>query len=351
MPDWQERITRETEPAIRAEHDLRYRIAVPLIVSSSVWVDLGCGYGLAAGAALENSFGGHAVLVDLEEEVVRGAEHELLAGSVTTVTADLADPDDLQRVRAALLSATRTEDRVITCFEVVEHLATFVPLVQMLIELADSGAATSVLSVPNDAFWSIENPHHETMWGEGAFAELLALLPQSRVTARQVSLNGSAVLLDDRERERPDSAELKLLADSEVPTHFIVALGPRATELGIGALVAQTDLSEQRLWERQRESYNAFLEGELDAARSDLERLVAERDQLARIVRSNSAEFDSWRGYVHDLEGQLGLPPSGTPKRRAFDLADGSKTQTPAGLPPGDSAEQDTSVTEEDPPS
>ncbi len=29
MPDWQERITRDTKPAIRVEHDLRYAVAAP----------------------------------------------------------------------------------------------------------------------------------------------------------------------------------------------------------------------------------------------------------------------------------------------------------------------------------
>jgi hypothetical protein len=51
MIDWQERITRETPPAVRVEHDTRYRIAAALIAESAVWCDLGCGNGVAAGAA------------------------------------------------------------------------------------------------------------------------------------------------------------------------------------------------------------------------------------------------------------------------------------------------------------
>ena len=46
--------------------------------------------------------------------------------------------------------------------------------------------ATVVMSVPNDAFWATENPHHRTMWGEGAFAELQSLLPEGHTVAPQV---------------------------------------------------------------------------------------------------------------------------------------------------------------------
>jgi hypothetical protein len=332
MPDWQERITRETEPSIRAEHDLRYRLAAPLIQASSAWADLGCGHGLAAAAALGESFSGHAVLVDLDEDVVRSAEHELHAGQKTGLTADLNRQEDLDRVRETLLGAG--SDRVITCLEVVEHLEDFAPLIGMLAELAQAGEATSVLSVPNDAFWSIENPHHRAIWGEGAFAELLTLLPDSRTIARQLSLNGSA-LLSDGDEQAPEAARLELLGEPGAPTHFVVAMGPRASELQSGAMVAQTDLLEQRRWERQRESDNAFFQAALADAQADIERLVAERDELTRMVRANTAQFDQWRDYIAELEQRLELPLSGTHERRAFDLDAG----TPGELGPGGAAE------------
>ncbi len=67
MSDWQERITRETAPAIRAEHELRYRLAAPLIAASVGWADLGCGNGLAAAAVLGSERPAHVVLVDIAE--------------------------------------------------------------------------------------------------------------------------------------------------------------------------------------------------------------------------------------------------------------------------------------------
>ena len=70
-PDWEERITRATNPAIRIEHETRYRMAVPVIRDAPVWCDLGCGNGIAAAAALGEPFGGRAVLVDVAEDALR----------------------------------------------------------------------------------------------------------------------------------------------------------------------------------------------------------------------------------------------------------------------------------------
>ncbi len=56
MPDWQERITRHTHPEVRVEHDLRYRLAEPLILGARTWADLGCGNGVAAGDVVGGAF-------------------------------------------------------------------------------------------------------------------------------------------------------------------------------------------------------------------------------------------------------------------------------------------------------
>src|SRR4051812_38994205 len=127
MPDWQERITRETEPAIRAEHDARYRLVAPLMASAPQWCDLGCGTGIAAAAALAEQGGkpGKAVLVDVDEQVARDAADEIGVADAQAVAADLATPEGVERVLDELHAGA-----VVTCFEVVEHLATFVPLLE-----------------------------------------------------------------------------------------------------------------------------------------------------------------------------------------------------------------------------
>lgn len=265
MPDWQERITRETAPAIRVEHELRYAAAAPIVHASAAWADLGCGTGLAAAAGLAAPYEGCALLVDVDERAVEHARTTVEAATVVGVTADLADPSDLARVRTQLLEAAPDGRRCITCFETIEHLSTFVPLVELLVELAVHGDTSVVASVPNDAFWAIENPHHVTSWSEGAVEELRSLLPTDHVLAHQVALQGSALT-----RAGTETREVAEVAIAQgVPTHFVLAFGPRAGALAAGPRVVQADLAEQRRWERQRESDLAYSEarlGELEAA-------------------------------------------------------------------------------------
>lgn len=265
MPDWQERITRETAPAIRVEHELRYAAAAPIVHTSAAWADLGCGTGLAAAAGLATAYDGCALLVDVDESAVEQARSSVEASTLVGLAADLADPSDLARVRTQLLEAA-DGSRCVTCFETIEHLTTFAPLVELLVELAANADCTVVASVPNDAFWAIENPHHATSWGEGAVEELRSLLPAGHVLAHQVALQGSALTRAADEATR-EVAEVAIAQG--VPSHFVLAFGPRADALGAGPRVVQADPSAQRRWERQRESDLAYAEAriaELEAA-------------------------------------------------------------------------------------
>lgn len=287
MSNWQERITRETPPAIVAEHILRYRMAAPLIATSATWADLGCGDGVAAAVALGTQRPAHPILVDLESDVVARAARELELGSAVQISGDLTSGEVLGQIGEALLGVDG--DRVVTCFEVVEHLRTFVPFLQWSGALAREGAATFVISVPNDAFWSIENPFHAARWGEGAFQELRGLLPAQHTLLRQVPLSGSAVVAWDGAPERRDLT-VTAGGDGTVASHFVAAFGPRHHELAGEALAVPTQQFEQRRWERQRESNLALAEARVEAQR---------------------AEMAEWRAYIHNLERQLGRPLSG----------------------------------------
>lgn len=282
--DWQERMTRESAPAIRVEHRVRYLMAAPLIETASVWGDLGCGNGIAAAEALGGALPRRALLVDAAADALAVAERELGGARVETMQADLASADDLARIRDALV-AGGAGGGCVTCFEVVEHLPTFLPLLELLKELTAERGFTAVLSVPNDAFWSIENPFHATTWGEGAFEELLRLLPDDHVVAHQMALQGSIAVLPEGDG-KPQPVEVPP-PRAAVPTHFLVAFGERAPKLGRVADVAEADVLEQRRWERQRES--------------DLAHLLAIQERLA-----------DYRAYIAELEGKLGLRPSGT---------------------------------------
>jgi 2-polyprenyl-3-methyl-5-hydroxy-6-metoxy-1,4-benzoquinol methylase len=296
MPDWQERITTGTPPAIRVEHDARYRLVSGAIADSLVWCDLGCGNGLAAAEALGEARPKRSVLVDVDEPATQQAARALGAGA-EAIVADLTDAGDLERVSSAT-TAGRGSKRIVTCFEVVEHLETFVPLVEALRALGERGVDV-VLSVPNDAFGAVENPHHRTMWGEGSFDELRRLLPEGTVLLHQLALQGSAVTPAAAE---PAEQHLTVTIDAAgtVPTHFLAAFGPRAGRLALTAAIVQNDLSAQRTWERQRDA-NASLVPELFALN---------REQ-GEVIERNSQWFAEWRDYIHDLERRLGLPLSG----------------------------------------
>jgi SAM-dependent methyltransferase len=297
MSDWQERITQETAPAIRVEHELRYRLATPLIVTAGTWADLGCGNGLAAAAALGEERPDRTVLVDRDPEVVARATLELAVEDAVELPGDLTDPGLLAQIGEALTGEDRTA--VVTCFEVVEHLATFLPLIEWSVKLARECGVTFLLSVPNDAFWAIQNPHHVTSWSEGAFEELRRLLPPEQTLVRQVALAGSAIVpWEQRERH-----ELSVQAGGEgtVATHFIVAFGPRHEQLSRFALAAQAEVLEQRRWERERESNLALLQ-----------KLTGER----------AAWFEQWREYIHELERELGRPLSGASEEERPETAE-----------------------------
>jgi hypothetical protein len=298
-PDWEERITRETNPTIRIEHEVRYRWAVPVIRDGPVWCDLGCGNGIAAATALGGPLDGRAVLVDVADDALRQAEREIQSGRTVTLCADLTAEGDLGRLREALLEGS-SGGGCITCFEVIEHLTSFVPLVETLVELAEVHRFTVALSVPNDAFWSIENPFHHTMWGEGGFEELRRLLPEDHVVGRQVPLQGSLALVQGEGSSGRHTLELESPGDA-TPSHFLVGMGPGATRLADAGAVGEADLIEQRRWERQREADLAFLKS-IEAKVKGLE------DHAATL----EGQFSDWRAYIHELEGRLGLPLSGT---------------------------------------
>jgi SAM-dependent methyltransferase len=260
MTVWEERITRTTDTALVVEHVVRYRFAAPLIRTSAVWVDLGCGTGLAASEALGGRVDARAVLVELDEGALAVAQRELAATETVAVPADLTSRADLTRVRAEALAGAPAGDRCLTCFEVIEHLESFVGLLELLRDLAEHERFTVLLSVPNDAFWGIENPHHRTTWSEEAFEELRRLLPPEPVLARQHPLHGSAVVPG---AEHPARLGVEVEVGDSAPSQCLAAFGPRAGEVASVAAAVSTDLGRQRSWERQRASDLAYYQARI----------------------------------------------------------------------------------------
>lgn len=308
MSKWQERITRETAPSIRAEHELRYRLAAPLTVAGEPWADLGCGNGVAAAAALGDRRPATAVLADMDAKAVERAAQELAMPRARRVVCDLTDQAALRKLEATVLELGASP--TITCFEVVEHLHSFLPLIEWAVALTHNHRATFVMSVPNDAFWAIQNPHHATAWSEGAFQELLALLPAERTLLQQVAMTGSAVVGWDGDPVE-HAVTVTVGDEGAVASHFIAAFGAHHERLWRGALVVQTDQLEQRRWERQRESDAAVAQQVADEQRAAVAAqdvtIARQREEL----QAQTRQFDDWRAYIHQLERELGRPPSG----------------------------------------
>jgi hypothetical protein len=209
MPTWEERIRNDSEPATRAERDLRYRYAAPAIAAAKLWCDL----------RLEGT----------PPDPPEGFSGELL----------VLDPSDVDRLKGK-------KDVVVTCFDVIERLESFVGLVETLESLKN---ATVLISVPNDVAG-------QTAWSEGSFAELRSLLPDGHSVAAQTALAGSAI--------GPEN--------DHAPTHFIATWGGGALEEVRD--VAELDLDEQRDWVRRQQADLAFY-------KAAYEQLKGERDQPA----------------------------------------------------------------------
>jgi hypothetical protein len=255
MSQWERRLTSQSSPARRLEHELRYALAAPLVRDADPWVDLGCGTGVAAAGV----HGRSNLLVDVDDEALRLAASAV--PGARTLRADLGTSDGAAAVRDAVGDAAA----VVTCFETLAHLEDFVPCVELLLGLGSRCAV--VLSVPNDAFWTVENPFHKTMWGEGAFDELRRLLPGDHIVLEQVPLAASAIV-------GAGDAELPLQAARvparRVPSHFLLAFGPGTDRLAPLAATGALDADAQRRLDRERDSELAVLAArvaELEQAR------------------------------------------------------------------------------------
>ena len=266
--------------------------------ASEIWCDLGCGNGVAAADALGGSFAGRAVLVDVDEERAEAAARELGASDAVAFVADLNEPADVERVRARLRRRRRAaRGHVLRGRRAPARRSSRSSRCSPSSPTDED--TTVLLSVPNDAFWAIENPYHETMWGEGVVRGAAPHAARGHASlVRQVAAAGLGHRAADGEDPRRTTADVRpATARDAVPTHFLAVDRPaRGRARPPHAAVAQVDLDEQRRWERQRESDLAFLQAQAEKWRAELQQ--------------HHEWFERVAGYIHDLEGRLGLPPS-----------------------------------------
>jgi|SRR5579875_25121 len=314
--EWQERVTRESPPNVLIEHVLRYRAIAKLARESGTWIDLGCGSGVAAREGIGDPLPPEIVLVDSDREALRSAAELLGSTKLTAINGDLADRTFLSKLAERLERSPLP--LAISAFEVVEHLEDFVPLVEFLRDQREQREATVVLSVPNDAFWPLDNPFHKTLWGASAFEELRHNLPPDHVVIHQLQISGSALVAQPQLRR----IELELHARldpsvNHVPTHMLAAFGPRTDLIEPQSAATPLDLIEQRRWENEREANLIYAEN-LALARG---KLLAETERSYQELRAAFARAVEERDRLYRLvsEGD----------HRTSTAADGSEEQPP----------------------
>ena len=273
MPKPQARDRAEPLSSVRLEHEVRYRAAAAIIAEAALWCDLGCGTGTAAAAALEQP-PARAVLVDRDPALAEEAAGRVGAGAVA-LAADLARPEDVERVRAAILDG-EGETRVVTCFETLERLETFVPLVEMLADAGERHGVTVVLGLPDDALGAPADAARRSTWTEAAFEELRRLLPDDTVEVPQVALAGSVVLAGRTAGEIELELPVSVPVEEVRPTHRIVAFGPAAPRLLPAGAAGPYDAAADRAASRLRDAQLEHDEAELAELRAEVERLRAE---------------------------------------------------------------------------
>ncbi|MCW3001559.1 MAG: hypothetical protein JWQ20_857 [Conexibacter sp.] len=261
MPTWEARVSRGTAPADRVDAELRYAFVAPLVRDAALWIDLGCGTGVPAGAAFAGApRAGRAILVDHEADALAEARRETGAGVVAAVEADLSTAEGAAAVHAAVAAAGIEGPRVVTCFDVLHQLADFTALVDLLLALGQDGA-TVVLSVPDDAAGALDDPHRASAWSAGAAEELRRLLPAGAVSLIQLPVRAAAIVPAEGGESAP-LGSVTVLA-GQPPSHHLLAFGPGAQRLAPASLARAADLDAERADARRRESDLAYLEARL----------------------------------------------------------------------------------------
>ena len=283
IANWEERISATSDALLVGEHEARYGWVRAVVEAAGTWCDLGCGTAAGSSRALGDVLPERIVLVDADTEAVDEASRALAPHDVDGSTIDLTRRADLDDLGARLLAGPGPV--ALTCFEVIEHLSDFVPLVAWLGDMAGEGA-TVAISVPNDVFTSVKNPYHVTMWGSSTVAELRGILPPDHVVAVQTALEGSII-----DCGAPVPAEVTISPERPVdvvPLQYLMGFGPGVGLLGPTAVVLPSDVAARRVWERQRETDNLYYRTE--AARVPiLEARIAELEAELGAERTASA--------------------------------------------------------------
>jgi hypothetical protein len=217
---------RDTDPAARFERDARRHIAAGL-AGAGAWIDLRAAAGPAA-----------------DDPPPEGA---------TALAGEFATADGLEAVREAA-----GDGGLVTVFDTIEHLTTFVGLVELLTSLSEEHGATVVIGLPNAAVRDDE----PGSWDEGAFAELRSVLPPGHVVWHQLALRGTAVVPAGHEGLHEGAVAV---TDTGVPVAFLAAFGPRIGRLAPAVGIVQVDVGAERAARLAADAELAYLRARVTA--------------------------------------------------------------------------------------
>ncbi|MDX6700905.1 MAG: hypothetical protein QOF26_1131 [Baekduia sp.] len=253
-------MSRGTAPADRVDAELRYALAAPLVRDAALWIDLGSGTGVPAGAAFAGRpVTARAILVDRDPEALDEARRECGVDVVAAVEADLSTAEGVAAVQAAIADAGVDGPRVVTCLDVLQQLPDFTALVEVLLVLGEN--ATVLVSVPDDAAGALDDPHRESAWSAGAAEELRRILPPGTVSLQQVPVRAGAIVPAGGDAAVP-LGSLAVEA-GQAASHHLLAFGPAVDQLAPVALARPADVDAERADARRRESDLAYLEARL----------------------------------------------------------------------------------------
>ena len=87
---------------------------------------------------------------------------------------------------------------------------------------------------------------------------------------------------------------------------------------------------EQRRWERQRENDLALMQRVADEHDAEINRLDEKIVEQREELRRNTATFEEWRTYIHELETELGRPLAGSAEAIAAEAGGQGEGERPS---------------------
>lgn len=268
---------------IDAEHQARYRLALPLVSGRRV-LDAGCGVGWGA-QLIVDAGAAHVVGVDIAPEAIRQSRERCPQGRF--VVGDLG----------ALPLPDASVD-VVVCFETIEHTADARRTLDELRRVLRPDGAVLVSS-PNPAVYPAGNPYH------------VHELPPGELLDEVVARFGSARLLRQHLMVSsliyPDAGESTL--DLAVPPRSVAPLAPGHDPYSIvvaGADPAGTLMLAPSHQLAALSTLAGTVQQERTAMQVDHARILAERERMLGERAQAAQHAEALTVAVRDAQAQLG---------------------------------------------